>query len=116
VKLFELALFKLAESGKISLEQAKILKTVREKRACSAETLSKESGVEEPNFTIEIVDLLERKIVSQKAGIYFCENFAEKLSQLIGWENALYETARAGNPVKRGLGKKLEETIAFGGK
>jgi len=83
MNLMETALYKLASEGKISLEQAKILNAIRKKRAVHSSRMAEETGEDLVSLTPELFDLEERKIIEQKNGIYYCEDFEMKISELI---------------------------------
>ena len=79
----ETALFKLAMEEKISTEQAKILNALRKKKVLSFPKLLEQTGEETAILTIELLDLLYRKIISQKNQLYYTSNIEETISQLI---------------------------------
>ena len=79
----ELALYKLAETGKISLEQAKILKTTYNNSSTTFKELLEETNLDETTLALEINELLQRKILSFAGPKYYLENFPEKISELI---------------------------------
>ncbi|MFH1391963.1 MAG: hypothetical protein ABIH20_06640 [Candidatus Diapherotrites archaeon] len=83
MNIIETTLYKLAVQNKINLEQAKILKQLYNDTPAPAHNISKKTGLSESEVVIEINDLVERKIVSEKFGFYFVKNFEEMLSELI---------------------------------
>ncbi|MCR4336055.1 MAG: hypothetical protein NUV57_06005 [archaeon] len=83
MNIIETALYKLAIEKKISLEQAKILKHLYNSPPIPAYFISKKTGLRENEVVIEINELAERRIVSEKFGFYFVNNFEEMLSELI---------------------------------
>lgn len=94
MRILEGALFNLALINKITLEQAKILRTLYDNKTLTTYELSKELGLSEGIIVIEITDLLARKIVSEKLGFYFLENFGEKIANLIKEEQNEFATAK----------------------
>lgn len=94
MRILEGALFNLALINKITLEQAKILRTLYDNKTLTTFELSKELGLSEGIIVIEITDLLARKIVSEKLGFYFLENFGEKIANLIKEEQNEFATAK----------------------
>ena len=83
MNLVETALFKLAQEGKISIEQAKILNVLRKKNVLSFPKLLKQTGEETAILTIELLDLIDRKMIFQKNELYYASNIEETISQLI---------------------------------
>ena len=83
MNIIETALYKLAVQNKISLEQAKILKQLYNNTPAPAYFISEKTGLNKSEVVIEINDLIEREIVSEKFGFYFVKNFEEMLSELI---------------------------------
>ena len=81
--IIETALFKLAQEGKISIEQAKILNVLRKKNVLSFPKLLKQTGEETAILTIELLDLIDRKMIFQKNELYYASNIEETISQLI---------------------------------
>lgn len=83
MKIIEAALYKLALKGHITLEEAKILKAIYSNRACRLPTIASETGLGEHQVLAHASNLSAAGIISEKGGIYFCENFPEKISELI---------------------------------
>ena len=94
MRILEGALFNLALINKISLEQAKILRALYDNKTLTTFELSKELNLSEGIIAIEINDLSARKIVSEKFGLYFLENFDEKIANLIKEEKKEFATAK----------------------
>ena len=83
MNLVETALFKLAQEGKISIEQAKILNVLCKKKVLSFPKLLEQTGEETAILTIELLDLIDRKMIFQKNELYYASNIEETISQLI---------------------------------
>ena len=81
--IIETALYKLALNNTISLNEAKALKALYLKRACSLGTLSCEFGLSRHESLAALNSLQRRGIINERGGIYYCENFAQKLFALI---------------------------------
>lgn len=86
MKIVDLALFNLALVDKISLEQAKILKSLYNRNNQSEFSLASDTGLSVQIVLVELVDLDDRKIVTEKLGYYSVENLEEKISDLIRME------------------------------
>ena len=83
MNIIETALFKLAQEGKISIEQAKIINVLRKKKVLSFPKLLEQTGEETAILTIELLDLIDRKMIFQKNELYYASNIEETISQLI---------------------------------
>ena len=83
MRILEGALFNLVLENKISLVQAKILRTLYYTTTLTTYELAKELELSEGIVVIETNDLLARKIVSEKFGLCFLQNFSEKIADLI---------------------------------
>ena len=83
VKVIETALYKLAETNKISLSEAKILNALYKLKAGSFSRIHYETGLEVSELYESINSLCEQKIISKNSELYYCENFAETISEQI---------------------------------
>lgn len=91
IRVIDLALYNLALINRITLNQAKILKALYNRKPASIYELSKETNLGEGPVTIELNELLEKKIVFEKYGSYFVKDFGETISNLIKEEKILEE-------------------------
>lgn len=96
MNLLEATLFRLASSETISLQEAKIIKALHEQRACTAFRLQIETGLEKEELLKALRSLQRQQTVSEKVGIYFIENFEEKILQLVQESEAEKITVRMG--------------------
>jgi len=83
MKIIEAALFRLAQEEKISVEQAKIMKAVYHKKSASFATLLIETGLENNTLALELMRLRKEGVIQEKQGLYFAENFQEKILELM---------------------------------
>jgi predicted transcriptional regulator len=89
MNLYEITLFKLCQKKIITIEQAKILNTIRQKKACTKHTLSTETGIPKNQIETELTKLEKLKIINQTAEIYYCHNLLEKITELIDKEKEI---------------------------
>ena len=83
MKLIEGAMFKLALRGTITLSEAKILRALEEKFACSYQSLCSETGIEMGEILAASKRLLSKGIIKEHYGVYYTENIEEKILGLI---------------------------------
>jgi len=87
LNVIQTALYKLAFQGNVSLEQAKIIHSLYTKKCLSQHSIKEQTGLTPETIAIELYDLVEKTIVSEKGGIYYCENAIEKISEMIKEEH-----------------------------
>ena len=83
LKLLESALFRLALSGAITVEEAKVLKAVWENHACSEHSLLLATGLEKPGVRFAVDSLRSRGILASVGAFYFAPNLEFEICRLI---------------------------------
>ena len=89
MRLIDSALFRLALEGTLTLDEARALKVLYDKKNCSAHIIETETGLEEESVFLAMNNLVQRKIVTESKGIFFVEDFEDKISELIRKEAEL---------------------------
>ncbi|MFH1586672.1 MAG: hypothetical protein ABID38_02350 [Candidatus Diapherotrites archaeon] len=77
------ALFKLAEEGEISIEEAKILKCLTESGKMKLFSIAQRIGLNSGEIYRPLANLLERKIVAEENDSYFVEGVWEVMGKLL---------------------------------
>ena len=88
MKLIEGAMFKLALRGTITLSEAKILRALEEKFACSYQSLCSETGIEMGEILAASKRLLSKGIIKEHYGVYFTEKIARMAGAMIAMATA----------------------------
>lgn len=77
------ALFRLAEEGEITIEEAKILKCLAENGKMKLFSIAHRAGMDSAEIYRPLASLLERELVKAENDSYFVEDVWEVLGKLI---------------------------------
>ncbi len=83
LKLLELALFRLALMGAITVEEAKVLKAIWENRACSEHSLLLATGLERPELKFAVEVLRQRGLLQSAGAFHFAPNLEFEICRMI---------------------------------
>ncbi len=81
------ALFRLAEEGEITIEEAKILKCLTENGKLKLFSIAHRAGMDSAEIYRPLASLLERELVKEENDSYFVEDVWRVMGKLIGKED-----------------------------